>query len=291
MKILASFVKIFTVVFLAVFPVILNAQTPDIIGSYANRQIANNANLSGNYVSSVSDVSANANVILLGDIFVAPDHYPLYELQQRGCKVIRLEGRDQDDFIARIKAYNDYIQSGKNVFADIAEGMGNVTQPVLFPILKSIELKQPNKQNTNLDFVPKPLFNTPPPAEPEYIPPSLAVIAQNGRIALNIDFAPYSAVIPANAQPMLSELASMLKTNPEMKILVEGHTARDNSVDNGYHLNLSVNRARSVKTWLVSSGVDGARIRTVGYGKSRPIADNGTDEGRARNRRIEIVKD
>lgn len=289
MRSIIQIIRIITVVLFAGLPIIVKAQTPYVIGSYADRQTANTADLYGNFVSSVSDISENSNVILLGDIFTAPDHYPLYELQKRGCKVIRLEGRDQDDFIARIKAYNDYTQSGNNVFSDIPEGMANITHPVLFPLLKSVELKQPNKQNTNLDFVPKPLFNTPPSPEPEYVPPALADFAKTGRIILNIVFEPNSVTIPASAIPILREVAMMLRFNKSMNITVEGHTDKFQSTS--HNLNLSIQRANSVKNWLVRSGADSGQVRAVGYGETRPIADNDTPEGREKNRRVEIVKD
>ncbi|MBU1106050.1 MAG: OmpA family protein [Candidatus Riflebacteria bacterium] len=166
--------------------------------------------------------------------------------------------------------------------------MGNVTQPALFPILKSIELKRPNRQNTNLDFVPKPLFNTPPPAESEYIPPALAGMAQTGRINLDIVFAPNSTNVPASAFAILREVVMMLRSNELMKITIEGHT--DNFQSSSHNLNLSVQRANSVKSWLVKSGVRSGQVKAVGYGETRPIADNSTSEGRAKNRRVEIVK-
>lgn len=291
MKASAKHYKIIVVSLFAIVPIVLCAQIPYIIGKPSDSQAANNANLSGNYVSSASDVPAHSNVILLGNIFSASDHHPLYELQQRGCKIIRLEGKNTDDYIARIKVYNDYISSGKDVFIDNSDGMGTINQSVLLPILKSIKIKQSSRQNTDANFAPKSLFNTPAPEEDEYISHELAALDTDNRIALNIDFKPYSSEIPATDLPILKKLADMLRTDKEMKILVEGHTAQDNSVNKGYHLNLSINRAKAVKTWLVNSGVDSARIRTIGYGTSRPIADNKTDEGRAQNRRIEIVKD
>ncbi|HAE39422.1 MAG TPA: hypothetical protein DCG57_12400, partial [Candidatus Riflebacteria bacterium] len=136
--------------------------------------MANNAGLSGYYVSSVSDIPEGSNVILLGTIFTAPNHAPLYDLEKLNCKVIRLPGGDSVTLSASIQAYSDYIQSGQDVFADIPKGLGNVNQPVIFPILESTELKKADKNNTDPNLVPKPLFNTIPVNEPEYIPPALA---------------------------------------------------------------------------------------------------------------------
>jgi len=261
------------------------------MGNSENNRLANDAGLSGYYVSSAEDIPEGSNVILLGNIFTAPDHAPLYDLEKLGCKVIRLSGDTPAALSASIKAYNDYTQSGNNVFANIPKGLGNVNQPVIFTILESLELKQPGKSNTDTNFVSKPLFNTIPADEADYIPPALAKLATNGRVALDISFEPYSAVLKADAQGMLRNLRMVLKANPKLRIVVEGHTAEDSAVDAEYHMRLSKDRANTVKKWLTDSGVDGSRIRAIGYGHSRPIADNSTKAGQAKNRRIEIVKD
>jgi len=277
---------------LAVFlPLALCAQSTCIMGSSENSRLANDAELSGYYVSSVEDIPEGSNVILLGNIFTAPDHAPLYDLEKLGCKVIRLSGDTQTALSASIKAYNDYTQSGNNVFANIPKGLGNVNHPVIFTILESLELKQPGKSNTDTNFVSKPLFNTIPADEADYIPPALAKLAATGRIALDISFEPYSAILKADARGQLNSLSMVLKANPKFRIVVEGHTADDSAVDAAYHMQLSKDRANAVKKWLTDAGVDGSRIKAIGYGHSRPIADNSTKAGQAKNRRIEIVKD
>lgn len=70
------------------------------------------------------------------------------------------------------------------------------------------------------------------------------------------------------------------------EIIVEGHT--DSIGRDEYNQNLSERRAESVKKELEKNGIDGTKIKSVGYGKTRPIADNKTKEGRAQNRRVEI---
>jgi outer membrane protein OmpA-like peptidoglycan-associated protein len=69
-------------------------------------------------------------------------------------------------------------------------------------------------------------------------------------------------------------------------LMVTGHT--DAIGSEAYNNQLSLARAESVKAYLVSKGVDVTRVRTIGQGKSQPIADNATKEGRAKNRRVEI---
>jgi outer membrane protein OmpA-like peptidoglycan-associated protein len=74
-----------------------------------------------------------------------------------------------------------------------------------------------------------------------------------------------------------------MKKFPFMKIEIGGHT--DNTGDKIKNKTLSQNRAKSVKDYLISKGVDASRLSAIGYGDSKPIADNKTEQGRAQNRR------
>ena len=101
---------------------------------------------------------------------------------------------------------------------------------------------------------------------------------------INFDTAKY-AVLPETAL-ILQKTETTLKANPELKITIIGHT--DNVGTDADNQILSINRAESVKNWLVSKGIDAKRIQTIGKSEGSPIATNDTAEGRARNRRIEI---
>jgi len=94
------------------------------------------------------------------------------------------------------------------------------------------------------------------------------------------------ALLPA-AKERLSQVADALKTQDDHKIVVEGHTDSQGSAD--LNQGLSDRRAQSVVTFLVSRGVPADKIRAEGLGLTRPVADNGTAEGRANNRRVEII--
>jgi outer membrane protein OmpA-like peptidoglycan-associated protein len=90
------------------------------------------------------------------------------------------------------------------------------------------------------------------------------------------------------AQVKLNEVADALtKSDSESKIVVEGHT--DSQGGAPYNQELSQRRAQSVRDYLVSRHIAPDRVTAVGYGLTRPIADNGSAEGRANNRRVEIV--
>lgn len=94
-------------------------------------------------------------------------------------------------------------------------------------------------------------------------------------------------ILPASEE-ILMEAYNTLLINPEMEVEIQGHT--DNKGNKAKNMQLSLDRAESVKTWLVGKGISGARISTKGFGPDKPIATNNTDAGRAKNRRIEFVR-
>jgi outer membrane protein OmpA-like peptidoglycan-associated protein len=96
-----------------------------------------------------------------------------------------------------------------------------------------------------------------------------------------------STLLPA-AMVKLNEVAdALIKGNPDANITVEGHT--DSQGQRQYNMDLGEKRAKAVRDQLVSRGVAQDRIKAVGVGPDRPVADNKTAEGRANNRRVEII--
>ena len=95
-----------------------------------------------------------------------------------------------------------------------------------------------------------------------------------------------STLQPAS-DPVLQQINSLLKKNATLKLEIQGHT--DNVGGDAYNQTLSEARARAVVAWLTQRGVAASRLTAKGYGKIVPIADNRTDEGRAKNRRVEIA--
>ena len=103
----------------------------------------------------------------------------------------------------------------------------------------------------------------------------------------NIYYNTNSAELKPESKIILEGFADYLKENPEIRIEIQGHTDNvGNPKDNDA---LSTNRAFSVKAMLEELGVDGHRIEAKGYGSQRPVADNHTEEGRAKNRRTEFM--
>lgn len=102
----------------------------------------------------------------------------------------------------------------------------------------------------------------------------------------NLNFETGSAVITKSSFASLDELAILLKTKTELILQVDGHT--DNVGTSEKNLELSKQRADAVKKYLTGKGVEENRITANGYGYNRPIADNSTEEGRKKNRRVEF---
>lgn len=107
-------------------------------------------------------------------------------------------------------------------------------------------------------------------------------------LTLYINFDSGKSTIKSESQNILEELYKMLSSNPTLKIIIEGHT--DNSGTPASNKTLSEQRAASVKNWLVNKGISSDRIKTLGYGQDKPVADNSTEDGKAKNRRVEIKK-
>lgn len=115
-----------------------------------------------------------------------------------------------------------------------------------------------------------------------------SALDKQGFIALDIHFDTDQATIKPESRPILEQIVALLKGNPGLRLNVEGHT--DNVGTPEHNRKLSEARARTVVEAVVAQGVDAKRLHPAGYGQERPVADNRTEEGRAKNRRVELVK-
>jgi outer membrane protein OmpA-like peptidoglycan-associated protein len=116
-----------------------------------------------------------------------------------------------------------------------------------------------------------------------------ASLGEKGRVTLsNAHFEAGRAYLTPDSEAALHEAVAALKEHPDWRIRVEGFT--DNQGSKEVKLKLSSDRADAVANWLADHGVDRDRLSSKGYGDARPVASNSTPEGRAKNRRVELVR-
>jgi outer membrane protein OmpA-like peptidoglycan-associated protein len=102
-----------------------------------------------------------------------------------------------------------------------------------------------------------------------------------------VNFASGSAEIPADAHEVLKAAAQVIARLPAARLEVAGHT--DNTGDGAANVELARKRAEAITVYLIASGVSAGQLVVAAYGDAKPVADNATDEGRFRNRRIEFA--
>ena len=126
--------------------------------------------------------------------------------------------------------------------------------------------------------------------QPELPPPppkKAKIVEEHIEITEKVQFAYNKAEILDVSHDLLNDVATVMKQHPEVKkIRIEGHASSEGEAD--YNKDLSDRRAKAVMDFLIKVGVDPERMEAVGYGEERPIADNETEEGREKNRRVEF---
>jgi outer membrane protein OmpA-like peptidoglycan-associated protein len=116
----------------------------------------------------------------------------------------------------------------------------------------------------------------------------LDALNKDGYISLNILFETGKSAIQQESLPIVDQIYELMKSNSALKVSVEGHT--DNVGDAASNKKLSNDRVKAIMDALISKGIDKTRLSSIGWGQEKPVADNRTDEGRTKNRRVEIVK-
>ncbi|MBU0539552.1 MAG: OmpA family protein [Gammaproteobacteria bacterium] len=192
---------------------------------------------------------------------------------------------------------NDALGGGGNSNGGLAGGLGNgpFDQPALLALVDRDQLPADAEDNgdgncadQDADGVCDELDECP------NTPIGKAVLANGCHLSdaapLRLDgvfFEFNSATLTANATTILDAAVAVIQQSDAKLIEVSGHT--DSKGSDNYNLNLSQNRAQSVKRYLTEHGVNGSRLRAQGYGESKPVADNNSDSGRAENRRVELA--
>ena len=125
-----------------------------------------------------------------------------------------------------------------------------------------------------------------PPPPPPPPPPAAAAPKKIAELkSAHFDF--NKAILKPEGKSELDHAAEALKAEPALKATIEGHT--DSVGSDAYNMKLSERRANAARDYLVSQGIDAGRITTQGFGESKPVASNDTEEGRAQNRRVEVL--
>jgi len=138
------------------------------------------------------------------------------------------------------------------------------------------------------DLPPPPPPPPPPPKEEPKPPPRVELKQDKIQINEKVQFEYNSSQIKEESHSLLNEVATVIKDHPFIKkILVEGHASSDGADD--YNMRLSDARAKAVRDYLVNqAGIAPERLEAKGFGETKPIASNDTEEGREQNRRVEF---
>ncbi|MGK4007333.1 OmpA family protein [Sorangium sp. So ce1036] len=134
-----------------------------------------------------------------------------------------------------------------------------------------------------LSVVGEPPAPPPPPPEKKRVEVTEEKIVINEKIQFDLD----KATIRAESHSLLNEVVDTIKKHAHIKkIAIEGHASAEGSDE--HNLDLSDRRAKAVMQYLVEHGIPAGMLTAKGFGKSKPIADNDTEEGREKNRRVEF---
>jgi len=111
---------------------------------------------------------------------------------------------------------------------------------------------------------------------------------EKGKAILHINFDTDKATLKSTGKEAVAEISKALQADNNLKISINGHT--DNTGDETHNIQLSKDRAETVKKSIITSGIDNERLTSYGFGSKNPIADNSNESGRAQNRRVELIK-
>lgn len=111
---------------------------------------------------------------------------------------------------------------------------------------------------------------------------------KKGKVVLHINFDIDKATLKEEGKNAVAEISKALQSDTSLKININGYT--DNTGNDAHNLQLSKDRALTVKNTIIASGIKENRLNSEGFGSKNPIADNSTEDGKAQNRRVELIK-
>ena len=197
-------------------------------------------------------------------------------------------GQQKPSTLQILKNYENAVRNigGLMVFQNASEAIG--TYKLMKDGKESAWIKIECGGNDNTDFYYLTIIQLEEMKQEVTSADILTALNTEGHIALYINFETGRSDIKPESQLILDQIAEMLKTNSALKISIEGHTDNVGSLTSNQ--TLSENRAKSVMNALISKGIDKNRLSSKGWGQTKPIADNKSQDGKAKNRRVEIVK-
>lgn len=197
-------------------------------------------------------------------------------------------GMKVNDLLANDKTFN--LPAGKTSYFYVDVDKNG--QPSLSQITESNALNLLSNKTFQSHQVSR-IVNTcaPSPAAPVIVPPVVAPstveIKQGQAFRLGVQFDTNKSMIKPQYQAEINQVATYLNQHPEINVDVEGHT--DSVGKDNLNQALSQRRAEAVRQALIAQGVAANRINAIGYGETRPIADNNTPSGREQNRRVIVL--
>ncbi|MDO3665056.1 OmpA family protein [Acinetobacter higginsii] len=115
-----------------------------------------------------------------------------------------------------------------------------------------------------------------------------AALDQNHKVDIQINFETDKATLLADSHEQITQILNLLKSDDALKLEINGYT--DNSGESAHNLKLSQARAQTVVKALTDAGIDPSRLKAQGFGDTKPVSSNESEEGKAKNRRVELVK-
>jgi outer membrane protein OmpA-like peptidoglycan-associated protein len=202
-----------------------------------------------------------------------------YEYMDRNPQISGLES--QDNYRAALKDIGAQI-----LYADPSSDPGEVDAR-LDDHGKTVWIQVTSVgAGVNVDVIEEKPFQL--SIQPPQVNELKAALDKDGHVALYINFDFNKATLKPDAQPVIAQVLALLKANPTLKLSIQGHT--DSIGAHDYNVTLSQARAAAVVAALKTQGIAAARLTSAGFGPDKPVAPNDTDIGRAKNRRVELVK-
>lgn len=188
-----------------------------------------------------------------------------------------------DTYLGLTFGFQYYFSKGEpSKLCDVYNGLSSQEQGVDYDRIESIVRKYQSRPLETVDY--DKIDSIVKKYQPATV--TAANMPAENWVLMGVTFDPNSSKFKTEAYPILYHAAQTLLQNPDLKVEIQGYT--DNTGPDMFNLNLSLQRANTVKDYLVSHGIAAERLSAVGFGSKNPVADNQTASGRILNRRIEF---